>query len=178
MSKIAVIGIGNILFSDDGAGVYVVKLLEKNVQFSSDVELIDGGTLGFRLLDLLQSFEKVIIIDTISLDDEAGSVFVMPASELCEIASLRQTAHEVEVVEMLQMAELFDSSAEVTIVGIVPKDINTVQFDLSSEVKSGMDLLVQQTLTLLASWDVEYHTANDQTDIEKMLTYYQEEKLA
>ena len=177
MPSIAIIGIGNILFSDDGAGVYTVKLLEQNYTFSPHVDLIDGGTLGFKLLDLLQSYEKVIIIDTISSDDKVGTVFTMPASELCELATLRQTAHEVEVVEMLKMAELFESSAQVTIIGIVPEDIDTVRFYLSGDVESQVPLIVEQVCKVLKRWGVESEHNVQKIDCATIVRSYQEDQL-
>ena len=62
--KTVLIGVGNILFMDEGIGVYAAKLLACNYTFTPEIEIIDGGTLGFKLMDYLSDYEKVIILET------------------------------------------------------------------------------------------------------------------
>ena len=59
--KIAIIGSGNAFFKDEGVGLYAVKYIKENYDFSAEIEFVDGGTLGFLLMPLLQEFEEVII---------------------------------------------------------------------------------------------------------------------
>ncbi|MEA2099908.1 MAG: hydrogenase maturation protease, partial [Campylobacterota bacterium] len=72
MDKNIIIGVGNLLFCDDGIGVIAIKYLEQNYDFNPKIELLDGGTLGFNLAEYFLEYENVFIIDTISTDDEAG----------------------------------------------------------------------------------------------------------
>ena len=154
--KTAVIGIGNILFKDEGIGVYTAKFLEENFAFSGDVEVIDGGTLGFKLMRYYQEYEKVIIIDTVSIEDTPGSIYNLPADVLLGLGEYRKTAHEVEVVEMLEICSLLESIAEVNVVGVVPKDIESVEIGLSEEIEEAFEGLYKEVLKELGRVGIEY----------------------
>lgn len=144
MSSIVVVGIGNILFQDEGIGCYAGKYLEENFDFSEPVDIIDGGTLGFKLMMYYQSYDRVIILDTISIEDAPGSVYHLPSDALMGLGSYRQTAHEVEVVEMLEICSLLDKMAEVSVIGMIPEDIISVNIDLTDTVKNAFPALIAE----------------------------------
>ncbi|MDQ1339185.1 MAG: hydrogenase maturation protease, partial [Campylobacterota bacterium] len=79
MKKTAVIGVGNILFCDDGIGVYVVRYLRENYIFEPPIELVDGGTVGFGLFEYFREYDDVFLLDTLSLEDVAGSIYKIPS---------------------------------------------------------------------------------------------------
>jgi len=151
-----VVGVGNILFKDEGVGVYASKFLEKNFEFEDGVEIIDGGTLGFKLMNYYQEYKKVIIIDTVSIDDTPGSIYNLPSDVLMGLGSYRQTAHEVEVVEMLEICSLLEKIAKVNVVGIVPEDIKSVDIDLSNTLKEAFDNLIVEVLNELKKENISY----------------------
>ncbi|WP_456451852.1 HyaD/HybD family hydrogenase maturation endopeptidase [Hydrogenimonas sp.] len=150
-----VIGIGNILFKDEGIGVYAAKYLEENYRFSPAVDIIDGGTLGFKLMTYYQSYEKVVILDTVSIDDAPGSVYNLPAPELLGLGTYRNTAHEVEVVEMLEICSMLDNIAEVNVIGMVPEDIETVDISLTEAAKRAVPAMVAETVRELERAGIE-----------------------
>jgi hydrogenase maturation protease len=129
--KNIIIGIGNLLFCDDGIGIIAIDFLKKNYTFEPELELLDGGTLGFNLAEYFLEYENVIILDTISTDDYAGSIYKIPSNKLLGGSKYKNTAHEVEVIEMLEACELHDKKAKVTIIAITPEDINSVKIGLS-----------------------------------------------
>jgi hydrogenase maturation protease len=141
-----VLGVGNILFKDEGVGVFASKFLEHNYDFSEGLDIIDGATLGFRLMSYFQEYKRVYIIDTISIEDKPGSIYKVPADELMGLGTYRQTAHEVEIVEMLEICSLLESIAEVTIFGIVPKDIESVDMGLTKELEESFDKLITEVV--------------------------------
>lgn len=143
MAKNIIIGVGNLLFKDDGVGIFAVSYLKKNFSFKPELELLDGGTLGFGLMDYFVDYDNVIVIDTISVDDEAGSLYQLPSDELLGGRPYKNTAHEVEVVQMLQSCELYDKKADVVIFGVVPKDIKSVGIGLSDELSDKFDILIE-----------------------------------
>ncbi len=145
-----VIGIGNILFKDEGVGIYAAKYLEENYDFSPAVEVIDGGTLGFKLMTYYQSYDKVVILDTVSIKDTPGSVYNLPAKELMGLGSYRQTAHEVEVVEMLEICSMLESMADVNVIGMVPGDIECVDISLTPVAEAAVPAMVAETVQELS----------------------------
>ncbi|HRF55790.1 MAG TPA: HyaD/HybD family hydrogenase maturation endopeptidase [Campylobacterales bacterium] len=150
------IGVGNVLFMDEGVGVYAAKYLENNYSFDDSLEIMDGGVLGFKLMALFQEYDNVIILDTVSIEDAPGSVYRLPAEELLGLGSYRKTAHEVEIVEMLEICSMLEKMANVVIIGIVPKDIESVKNDMTSEILSGFELFISTALAELSALCVQY----------------------
>ncbi len=156
-----IVGAGTIIFQDEGIGVYAGKYLEENYNFSDDVTIIDGGVLGFKLMTYYQEYDNVVILDTITMKDEkAGAIYNLPSSELLGLGSYKQTAHEVEIVEMLEICSLLGKMANVHIIGIVPKDIETVKIGLSSDMIKSFDNFIDAALNHLDTLHIKY-TKND-----------------
>lgn len=174
----AIIGIGNILFSDDGIGIYAARFLEENYTFSAAVDIIDGGTLGFRLLDYFENYERVLLIDTISTDDTPGTVYHLPSHALLDMGNLKQTAHEVEVIEMIKMGCLLDNMAQVMVVGITPQEINNVAFEISPPLHRAFATLTQTVLLQLLQWGITAHPNEPVKMIETIIQDYKNGSLA
>ena len=133
--KNIVIGVGNMLFKAEGIGIYASEYIRQNYEFEGDIEVIDGGTLGFKLMTYFQEYDNVIILDTVSIEDKPGEIFRLPSDVLLGLGNYRKTAHEVEIVEMLEIVSVLDSHANVTIIGIIPEDIISVGIGLTSEME-------------------------------------------
>ncbi|QOY53840.1 HyaD/HybD family hydrogenase maturation endopeptidase [Candidatus Sulfurimonas marisnigri] len=146
MAKNIIIGIGNLLFCDDGVGIIAASYLKKNFDFNPELEILDGGTLGFGLIEYFLEYDNVFIIDTISIEDEAGEVYKIPSDELLGSTRYKNTAHEVEVVQMLEACELHDKIANVTIFGVVAEDIYNVKIGLSKALQKKFNLLIEAVI--------------------------------
>lgn len=149
MNTIAVIGVGNILFMDDGIGVYAAKYLETNYGFEPPIDIIDGGTLGFNLMQYFTHYDHVILLDTLSIDEEAGSIYHLPSEALLGLGDTRKTVHEVEVTQMIELASLMDVRAVISVLGIIPTDIQTVAMDLSPIAKEKFGEFVQTLIKIV-----------------------------
>ncbi len=154
-NKNIVIGIGNLLFNDDGIGIIATHFLRKNFEFKPELEILDGGTLGFNLAEYFLEYDNVFILDTISTADEVGAIYKIPSEELLGGESYKKTAHEVEVVQMLEVCEFYEKKAKVTIFGIIPKDITSVNIGLSDILKSKFDLFINTILQEIEILDVK-----------------------
>ena len=172
--KTAVIGVGNLIFKDEGVGVYAQRYIEQNYTFEDDVTLVDGGVLGFHLMGYYQDYDKVLILDTITMDYEAGSVYNLPSEELLGLGSYKQTAHEVEVVEMLEICTMLDKMAEVNVIGIIPKDIQSVEIGLSDELKEKFPLFVDAAMDELKNSGIRFKKETQEHLLENVLLHYLE----
>jgi len=170
--RTAIVGAGTIIFQDEGVGVYAQKYLEQNYDFKDDVSLVDGGVLGFQLMTYYQDYNKVIILDTITMDDEVGSIYNLPGKELLGLGSYKQTAHEVEIVEMLEICSLLEKMAEINIIGIIPHDILTVNIGLSETIKAKFDDFISTTLKELDKAGVQYEKNKDEVSLESIIESY------
>ncbi len=149
--KNIVIGVGNVLFKDEGVGIFASKYLEENYDFEGDLEIIEGGTLGFKLMTYFQEYDNVIILDTVSIEDKPGEIFRLPSDVLLGLGQYRKTAHEVEIVEMLEIVSVLESHAEVTILGIIPEDIVSVEIGLTKKIEERFEEFILQTIKELDS---------------------------
>lgn len=168
MPTIALIGIGNILFSDEGVGCFASSFIDANYTFNSAVDIIDGGTLGYRLMDYYTQYDEVIIIDTISANAACGTIYSVPADELLGLGNYKQTAHEVEVVQMLEICSILGSVANVTVVGIVPQNIECTFIGLTPQVDKNFDKLIDTVLKKLENLGV-HATPKKQTTPRKTI---------
>ncbi len=129
--KTLLLGIGNVLQKDDGIGVYAAEYLLHNYTFIPDIEIINGGVEGIKLLDLFIEYDDIIILDTIALEDAPGSIYNIPAKELGGYGLNSGSAHEIGVLQCLDMLELQGKPRpESNIIAIVPAEI-TFAFGLS-----------------------------------------------
>lgn len=159
--RIAVMGVGNILFTDEGIGIYATELLKQNYVFSPAIDLIDGGTLGMNLIHYYQAYDHLLLLDTIRVGDAQipGDVYSLNSEVLQGMGQYRQTAHEVEVLQTLELGALAGDIAEVQIIAMVPQDIDSVAFALSKPVRQGVNLLINTVLQQLQTLGV---TVTDQ----------------
>ena len=161
--KNIVIGVGNLLFKDEGVGIAAAKYLEENYEFDDSLEVMDGGTLGFKLMTYFQEYDNVLILDTVSIEDKPGEVFRLPSDVLLGLGTYRKTAHEVEIVEMLEICSVLEKHAEVTILGIIPEDIESVKIGLTQTIEDRLPLLIDQALKDIEALGVSYKKVNDKS---------------
>ncbi|MBN2894417.1 MAG: HyaD/HybD family hydrogenase maturation endopeptidase [Campylobacterales bacterium] len=172
MTSTAIIGVGNILFQDEGIGCYAGRYLEANYTFSEEIDIIDGGTLGFKLMTYYQTYERVIIIDTVSIEDAPGSIYNLPADVLMGLGSYRQTAHEVEVVEMLEICSLLERMAEVSVIGMIPEDIVSVNIDLTQSIKAAFPALIAEVIRELERCGIACQPKSVTTGLDQIIKAY------
>ncbi len=163
--KNIVIGVGNLLFKDEGVGILAAKYLEENYKFEGDIEIIDGGTLGFKLMTYFQEYDNVIILDTVSIEDKVGDIYRLPSDVLLGLGQYRKTAHEVEIVEMLEICSVLDKHAEVTIIGIIPEDIVSVQIGLTKTIEGKFMGLINQAIIDIENLGIKVEKNDEQKSI-------------
>lgn len=177
MNSIAVIGVGNILFTDDGLGVYAAKYLESNYRFEPSIDIIDGGTLGFNLMRYFTHYDQVIILDTLSIDEAAGTVYHLPSEVLLGLGDTRKTVHEVEVTQMIELASLMDEKTRISVLGIIPWDIHTVAIDLSPTVKEQFAPFIQTLLTIVEETGIIVTPNDDLRSLDEIIESYRDPKV-
>jgi hydrogenase maturation protease len=170
--KTAIVGAGTVIYQDEGIGVYAAKYLEENYTFLDDVTLVDGGVLGFQLMTYYQDYDKVLILDTITMNDAVGAIYNLPSEELLGLGSYKQTAHEVEIIEMLEICSLLERMADVNIIGIVPEDIERVNVGLSEAMKSNFEHLINAALEELHRSGIEYKRKSATVTLEEIIEKY------
>jgi hydrogenase maturation protease len=157
-----VIGVGNMLFKDEGIGIYAAEYIKQNYKFDDEsLEIIDGGTLGFKLMTYFQEYDNVIILDTVSIEDTIGEIYRLPSEILLGLGNYRKTAHEVEIVEMLEIVSVLDSHADVTIIGIIPEDIISVGIGLTKTMENRFEEFILNGIKEIESLGIKAKKVNN-----------------
>ena len=168
--KIALIGSGNAFFKDEGVGLYAGKYIKENYIFTPNIEIVDGGILGFKLMPLLQEFDEVVIINTASDDEKkVGEISIKTTDEFLDGTLIKKTANEVEIAEMLQICSLAQSVANTTVISIVPSDIVSVEVSLSDTLKERWQKYIDTALLKIESLGVKVQKKDEEFSLEKIL---------
>ena len=143
---ILVLGVGNILLSDEGVGVRVIEALQK-YRLPQGVEVLDGGTAGLELIDIISRRKKVIVVDAVRGGEPPASVYRLSGDELAEQGRRQLTSiHQVGLQEALRRTEITGGTPdEVVILGIEPASVET-GLELSPEVASVVPRVVELIL--------------------------------
>lgn len=149
--NILILGIGNILQSDDGLGVYITNhIIETGIDLPGGVEIIDGGTAGFDLLPIMKGRDKIIIVDALIVEDRAGSIYRFNPEKSDPISSNIISFHQVGILEIIKFLRLMGENPEIEIIGIVPEDIKTFNIGISDavlkSVPKAIDLIMNSVL--------------------------------
>jgi hydrogenase maturation protease len=151
-----VLGIGNVLLTDDGAGVHAARRLDALLQRSNDVEVIDGGTLSFTLAPLIAGADRLIVIDAANLQASPGTTRVFFSSDFdAFLGKPRLTVHEVSLVDLIDIARLTDHvPRERALIAIQPRTIDWGE-SLSEEVDAAMPGVLSTVTELLKRWPAQ-----------------------
>lgn len=142
--NVLVLGIGNILLSDEGIGVRVVEALEEQYRLPPGVECVDGGTSGFALMDLFEGRDHVLIVDAIVSDAAPGTVVKLVDREVPTFFQARMTPHQIGLSDVLAALMLLDRGPKaLTLLGIVPASLE-LSVELSPTLKSDLDGYVER----------------------------------
>jgi hydrogenase maturation protease len=146
MRKVLILGIGNMLQSDDGLGVYIVRHMEQSgIQLPDGVSLLDGGTAGFDLLGLIDGYDKIVIVDALRTDDKPGSIYRFTPEHAVE-SRARFSLHEVGIMEVIKTLRIMDYNPEIEFIGIVPENISELNTAISQAVMESIPRAVEVIL--------------------------------
>lgn len=124
MSGTLVLGVGNILLADEGAGVHAMRYLEDTHELP-DTTYLDGGTLSFTLAADIADADNLIVLDAAQLDDEPGTVRVFEDDEFDDfLTSGRISVHEVGFADLMDIARLEGTLPKhYALIGIQPEQL-------------------------------------------------------
>ena len=140
---VVVLGVGNPLMGDDGIGVQAVRVLAESYRIPDDVRLIDAGLSGFAWLPELAAARGVLIVDAVRNNAEPGTIYRFSPDELQGRNGPLLSAHDVGLVEIVQMAELLGPLPPTVILGIEPRNMGTFGQGLSAELQRALPTVVE-----------------------------------
>ena len=147
--EIMVLGIGCILYSDEGFGVRVVEKMERLYEFSDNVILVDGGVLGVNLLGVISKPNHLIVLDAIRNKGNPGDLYRFQGDAIPERIRAKNSLHQVDFLEALTLCRALDKVPQTVIIGVEPKDIDTQSLELTTPIQAKVDPVIDMVLTEL-----------------------------
>ena len=167
------------MFGDEGVGAHLANLIDQKYVFVSDehlVDVIDGGTLATKLIPLITDYDEVILIDCVDVDDgNIGDVYSFDFTKVPDYITWQGSAHEVEMLQTLQMIEMMGDLPPVKIVGVIPYVIGeNSTFSMTEEVLKGSILMEKTIIDYIKSFDIDVNIKKELTINDVSSTTYLE----
>jgi hydrogenase maturation protease len=158
MQKIKIIGCGSLLMGDDAAGCLVVRKL-KEEKLPENVEIIEAGTPGLDLLNMIEPGERVIIVDAVITGEaDEGTISIFTEDKLPKPSQMPVSAHQIAIPETLALGrkvqpELMPESIEIWGIEIKDTLVRKPTGELSEKVKAAIVQMVEKIKSLILSGD-------------------------
>lgn len=134
--RIVVLGVGNILLSDEGVGVRTVEKLQRDFVLSAEVEVIDGGTTGMEMLEDLACADHIIIVDAVLGGHAPASIVRLAGEQVPVFFRTKLSPHQIGLSDVLATLELTgEQPGGVTVIGVEPVSLETAMA-LSPQVEA------------------------------------------
>jgi hydrogenase maturation protease len=141
--RIIVLGVGNELLSDEGVGIHVIKELHKMKIFPPEIEVMEGGTDGFGLINIITDTDRLIVIDSIKGGSEPGTLYKFDIEDAPGTPDLFKTSvHQIGILEVINLSSLIGKTPKTTVIGIEPKSITT-GMELTEEVREKIPRVIE-----------------------------------
>jgi hydrogenase maturation protease len=152
-TEVLVLGIGNVLWADEGFGVRAVEALHAGWVFPAGVRLIDGGTLGLELFDAVASARRLLVFDAIDRGLALGTLAVLRGSDVRAWGARRLSPHQNGLHDVLALAVLHDRAPEaVTVIGVQPVTLEDFGGSLRPEVRARLPEAVSLAVGEITDW--------------------------
>lgn len=138
-----VLGVGNVLLTDEGAGVWALRRLEAGYDFPPNVKLVDGGVLGLSLTGMMMDSDRVVVIDTVRGGDEPGTLYRFEWESKPAHIQYKDSLHQIDLMETMGTLALLDQAPRVVVLGVEYQDINNWGMELTPPVTKALPALVQ-----------------------------------
>jgi len=148
-----VLGIGNVLWADEGFGVRAVEALNEAYAFPDGVALHDGGTQGLYLYDLIASSRRLLVFDAIDFGLPPGTLAVKRGEEVPALSRTKMSPHQMGLGDVLALAALKGEAPEaVTLIGVQPAELEDLGGSLRPAVRARLGEAVGLAVRELAQW--------------------------
>ena len=144
--KILVLGIGNYLMGDEGVGVHVAERLQKDESLR-DIDIVDGGTGGFHLLEYFETYETVILIDA-TLDNNPNGTIRLIKPRFAQDFPKAMSTHDIGLKDMVSALQLMDKMPEIYLFVVSIESIQQQGIELTYAIEKTIPILIEKVLEL------------------------------
>lgn len=152
-NSILILGVGNYLMGDEGIGVHLIQKLAK-MDLPSYVDILDGGTGGFLLLNYFEVYKTIIFVDATMDGKEEGTISLIEPKFASDFPSAL-SVHDVGLKDMVEAVYLLEQVPDIYLYTVSIKQIDPMTIGLNENVKGAMDQLVENILNLTEALHLE-----------------------
>ena len=153
---VTILGVGNILLTDEGFGVHVIRRLEKEYRFPENARIIDGGVLGLNLLNVILESDRLIVVDVIRSGNAPGTLYKIDNDEIPNRIKSKNSLHQLDFIESLTKGAAIGEVPYTVIIGVEPKDIENHSLDLTPEIEKAIEPIMDMVLSELDDLNIKY----------------------
>ncbi len=156
LPRVLVLGIGNILWADEGFGVRAVEEFHRRYRVPDHVTVLDGGTQGLYLVNFLQEHDRLLVFDAIDYGLEPGTMKIVRDDEVPKFTGAKKMSlHQTGFQEVLSAADLLAAYPEtLALIGCQPLDLEDWGGPLTEPVRATLDRALDAALAILAEWGI------------------------
>ncbi len=158
---ILILGVGNLLFTDEGFGIRVIEKLQERFDFADNVSVVDGGVLGLNLLGVISEADRLIVVDAIRNQGKPGTLYRLEGKAIPERVRAKNSLHQVDLLETLTLCQALDKVPETVILGVEPENIETLGIELTPAIQTQVDPMIDRVLAELKSVGGTYRKISD-----------------
>ena len=143
--KTMILGVGNLLLRDEGVGVHVATNLME-FPLPDDIEVIEGGTDGFKLFHLIMEADRLIVVDCVKGGGEPSSIYRFDLDDYEHFPDIYKTSvHQISIEEVITLSGAFRKPPQTTIIGVEPAEIE-MSMELSPAVEAKLPKVMELVL--------------------------------
>ena len=146
-NKILVLGIGNYLMGDEGVGVHAALQLQ-NENLSSDIDIVDGGTGGFHLLEYFEKYKTIILIDA-TLDNNSNGTIRLIKPRFAQDFPTAMSTHDIGLKDMVSALQLMNKMPVIHLLVVSIESLQQQGIELTDEIEKAMPLLIKKVKHLI-----------------------------
>ena len=169
--RILILGIGNILWADEGFGVRAVEEFHRRYVAPDNVTVLDGGTQGLYLVNFFEQTDRLIVFDAIDYGLQPGTLKIVRDDEVPKFTGAKKMSlHQTGFQEVLSAADLLGYYPEqLALIGCQPVDLEDWGGPLNAAVKDQIGPAIAVAVSILAQWGVALRPREDMIDIAGLL---------
>jgi len=165
--NILLLGIGNVLWADEGFGVRVIERLQKSYRFPDSVKVMDGGTQGVYLVEHVQAADVLVVFDAVDYDVSPGTLKRIENDDVPNfLGAKKMSLHQTGFQEVLAMAQMLGNyPRHLLLIGVQPEELDDYGGSLRPIVKAQIQPAIEMALDYLQGFDIKAEIINKDADL-------------
>jgi len=143
--KILVMGMGNLLFSDEGFGVHVAQRMAETA-LPEGVDVLDAGAVGHNMIFYIEGYKKIVAIDLVRQGKAPGTIYRLQEEELASMPTECFSLYHLKLMNALAEATRLGTKPDVVMFGVEPQDIGQAGFELPEELEARVPEVITRVL--------------------------------